>query len=126
MVATIDTLEMASRRLDEEMPRASRDALSDLVGSLRVHVAHSEQVNPWVAEHCTGPLVAMARLFSADMAGLVLSFQAYAARWPSARIIADARLEFAAQTSRILGSLRTRIGREDTELYAAIDAAEGP
>ena len=100
-----------------------RRLLSQLVGSIKIHLAMEDQsLYPELAG-CGDPKVsAVARRFQQEMGGIKGAFEAYVGKWPSAAAIQQNPEAFIADTKNILGALARRIEKENKELYPLADA----
>jgi len=100
-----------------ELYAIRRELASTLIGHLK---AEDWALYPRLLESADAQIVATARAFSEEMGGLADAFVAYAQRWDAMAIERD-WTGFRSETSAIIDALRSRIVRENRELYPLID-----
>jgi hypothetical protein len=121
----LEVADELGRRVDQASSRAPelRRLLAQLAGKLSVHLAmEDETLYPRLLAHAEARVSSLARLYVDEMGGLAESFRRYVDRWPTPAAIAARPAIFADDTRGVLEALRTRIAREDRELYPLVDS----
>jgi hemerythrin-like domain-containing protein len=99
--------------------------LAKLTGTLRIHFAQEDRtLYPHMIASAHPDASATAAAFQAEMGGLSGRFEAFAARWQSATLLAADPSGFRAEAAAVFGALAQRIEREDSQLYPLADAIE--
>ncbi len=100
----------------------ARRVLSELVGTLVMHLAMEDQsMYPRLLVRKDPVVASKAKKFADEMGGLRAAADAYVARWTTAAAIAKDGAEFISETTGVLAALRARIAREDGDLYEMVD-----
>lgn len=87
---------------------------------LLMHLAKEDKLlYPQLAQSSSARTARLAERFAAEVCGLAADYAAYMQRWPVERIEGEWSL-FGQDTRRIVAVLKTRIKREETELYPHI------
>ncbi|QAA92959.1 hemerythrin domain-containing protein [Pollutimonas thiosulfatoxidans] len=68
-------------------------------------------------------LAEMGRAYEEDMKGIANEFIAFSRKWSVAKTVAEKAEEFRAEANSVLKVLHSRMQRENTEFYPAIEAA---
>lgn len=113
-------------RLDERLAAADsaglRTLLSELAGTLRVHLAMEDQrMYPKLVMSRDDAVARVARELVGEVGGVREAFESYLARWPSDREIASNRARFDVETRAMLATLADRIRREDELLFPLLE-----
>lgn len=96
--------------------------LSRMGGLLALHLAMEDHVMyPLLRAQADGAAAAAARRSFAEVGGLKDGFDAYRTKWMRPSALEASWEAFAAETRVFLESLRERIGREERELFPALD-----
>jgi iron-sulfur cluster repair protein YtfE (RIC family) len=111
-----------------EPARLARDAtearamLSMLAGKLTIHLAMEDRaMYPRLATHNSLDVRQTAERLALEMGGILEVFKGYLARWPTPEAIQADSSRFATETNQIFDALRSRIAKEDTELFPKLD-----
>lgn len=105
---------------------AARTCLGKLMGRLVLHLATEDKVlYPEFAASQDPKVAAIGRRFASEMASTVPLVTAYNDKWATPSAIKRDPHAFIAETRKILSVLADRIRRENQELYATADQAEG-
>jgi hypothetical protein len=123
LVRLIGEIQSGLVDLDDRGAAATRSALNTLSGKLTVHLSMEDQgLYPRLKSHEDLRIRDLAARFDAEMSGLKDAFSAFNGRWTRQEIAANPE-EFRRAFAKISSALGERIRRENTELYAAFDAA---
>ncbi|MGE5475909.1 MAG: hemerythrin domain-containing protein [Bacteroidales bacterium] len=96
----------------------------ELFGKFSVHLAiEDNSLYPRAKGLADARLREVASRFEAEMGGLSERFDAYRRAWPGPLAIARDPARFASETRAVLGALKERVAREESQLYDLIDAA---
>ena len=100
---------------------APADIAGDVVklfGKFSVHLTIEDQaLYPRLAQNPNAEVRRMANAFQSEMGGLKGRFDAYRTAWPGPVAIAKDPARFIQETRTVLALLKTRIDREDKQLY---------
>lgn len=108
-----------------ERAAEARRLLSQLAGTLRVHLAMEDKaLYPRLTTHANERLKTLASRYADEMGGIHDEFATYVSRWPSHVAIARDAEGFVAESKRVFAALSARIDREDTELYPLVDETD--
>ncbi|MCR6630865.1 MAG: hemerythrin domain-containing protein [Magnetospirillum sp.] len=100
------------------------DAVRELFGKFSVHLAiEDNSLYPRAKALDNQNVRAVASRFETEMGGLSQRFDAYRKSWPGPLAIGRDPARFVEETRAVLDALRTRVAREETQLYDLIDAA---
>ncbi|MBP2311156.1 hemerythrin domain-containing protein [Azospirillum soli] len=101
----------------------SADVLQ-LFGKFSVHLTIEDQaLYPRLAQDSNAEVRRMATAFQNEMGGLKTRFDAYRKAWPGPMAIAKDPARFVSETREVLTLLKTRIEREDRQLYPLAERA---
>lgn len=113
------------RELGQPHRAGVRSLVSELAGTLRVHLAMEDQrLYPKLVMSRDEAIAATARTIHGEVGELRDAAEAYFARWPSDRDIESRRADFDAETRAILEALGRRIALEDDELFPLLDGVD--
>ncbi len=94
----------------------------ELFGKFGMHLALEDTaLYPKLLGSAAPELRRAARRFQEEMGGLKADFDGYRRQWRGPTAIAADPKRFVAETRAVLDALKTRIAREDAELYAMYD-----
>jgi hypothetical protein len=98
--------------------------LRDLFGKFSVHLAlEDNSLYPRYTVHADLAVADAARRFQVEMGGLGENFDTYKRNWPGPMAIARDPAAFVRDSRAMLGLLKTRVAREEDQLYDLIDRA---
>lgn len=101
---------------------AARTLLSQLEVGLRVHLLMEDRaMYPKLTSHEDPTIAGIAKRYRDEMGGLTAAFGAYTKRWSTAGEIQRDAAGFISESKAIFDALRTRIERENDDLYALVD-----
>ena len=116
---------MSSRLKRAELERYANDMrgmLSMLAGKLTIHLAMEDKaLYPRLATHKSPLVRETAERLAHEMGGILEVFKDYLARWPTAEAIQGDVSRFIVETNQICDAMRTRIAKEDRELFPKLD-----
>ena len=116
---------MSPRLVASELQRDASDAramLSMLAGKLTIHLAMEDNaLYPRLAAHNNQDVRKLAEKFDREMGGILGAFKQYLGRWPTALAIQADGAGFVDETRQIFAALRTRIAKENAELFPGLD-----
>ena len=116
---------MSSRLKSAELerdPSEVRALLSMLAGKLTIHLAMEDKaLYPRLATHRSQPVREIAERFAHEMGGILAVFRDYMARWSTTDAIQADVAGFMHETIKIFDALRSRIAKEDRELFPKLD-----
>jgi hypothetical protein len=126
ILEVVGSLESCLDRVGKaERATVARMALNTLSGKLSIHLAMEDSsLYPRLGSHELSELSDLAQSFCGEMAGIKEVFAAYNRKWVE-RAIHDDFKAFTTQTRPIIETLKTRIARENDQLYALYDRAGG-
>ena len=100
-----------------------RHLLSELLGHLEVHlVMEDKSLYPSLLDCSDDKIKSMARRFINEMGDIGEALKAYRNKWKSVYDIQDNPRDFVDHTKVIFNALIKRMEKENTQLYAAVDA----
>jgi len=95
-----------------------------LFGKFSVHLTIEDQaLYPRLAQDGNAEVRRLATAFQSEMGGLKTRFDSYRKDWPGPMAIAKDPARFVQETREILTLLKTRIEREDSQLYPLAERA---
>lgn len=113
--------ELDEARLAADATQA-RKLLSALAGKITVHLAAEDShLYPDLMKSGNEKLKATATKFSKDMGPIAKAFTGYIEKWPSPSAIKGDPKGFVNETKTVMGVLKDRIKKENTELYPLAD-----
>ena len=116
-------LDISSLRQDE---RKVHSLLNQLAGKLNVHLAMEDNsLYPKLLEHPQENVRSVTLHYMQEMGNMANAFKRYMDTWKVSQTIQDEPDEFILQTDRMIVALRSRIERENSELYHLAEEA-GP
>jgi hypothetical protein len=122
LVARIEAKLVTEEILADAAPVAG--VVRELFGKFGMHLALEDAaLYPKLLASRDAELRGTAKLFQHEMGGLKARFDAYRRRWRGPTAIAGDPHGFVADTAAVLDALKTRIAREDSDLYALYDGA---
>lgn len=102
-----------------------RGLLSVLAGKLSIHLAMEDKtLYPNLMLHHDPDIRAMATRYSQEMGSLAEDFTQFNRRWLTAVDIEKSPTEFVAEAAQMFAALRTRIEKENQELYRLVDSID--
>lgn len=114
--------ELDAAKLAADASRA-RSLLSSLAGKITLHLAAEDShLYPELAKSNNEKLKAAATKFAKDMGPIAKAFTGYIEKWPTPTAIKGNPAAFIAETKAVMGVLKDRIKKENTELYQLADA----
>lgn len=112
---------LASRAASPAVAQEIRNHLSQLIGTLMVHLAAEDQsLYPELLKSADKETREVARRFSAEMGGVGNAVAEFNRKFTASQIGSSA--SFAQEWKSLLKVLADRIARENTELYPLADA----
>lgn len=97
-------------------------ALRQLTGQLKVHLSMEDRVMyPYLIAHKDRNISDLAKRYQAEMGGLVQDYTAFITLYGQSEAIKHNYDDFTAAVKGVFAALRTRIAREDDELYVMVD-----
>ncbi len=98
--------------------RKVHSLLNKLAGKLNVHLAMEDNsLYPKLLEHPQENVRSVSLYYMQEMGNLANSFKSYMSVWGMSQDILDEPAEFIRQTDQMISTLKSRIERENTELY---------
>ena len=102
-----------------------RKLLSALAGKLSIHLAMEDKIlYPKLMAHNNSDVRALSTRYTAEMGMLSDHFTRFNQRWLTAEMIEKDHEGFVAELNLLFDALRTRIEKENRELYKLVDGLE--
>lgn len=101
--------------------------IAQLLGLLRVHLTREDDhLYPQMINSGDRQTAAMARRFASEMGDFAERLEEFAQHWSTSAVIAACFDEFRDETRDIFAALKTRIRRENQQLYPRADRLAAP
>lgn len=120
----IATLRKLAHAGIEDNASAIAKQIKELGSIVTLHLAIEDRIlYPSLQKRADARLAEMGKAYQEDMKGIANGFIAFARKWSVAKVVAEKAEEFRAEANTVLKQLHTRMQRENTEFYPAIEAA---
>lgn len=98
-------------------------AITALSTVVKLHLAIEDRILYPALQSGNDPhLSEMGRAYQEDMKGIATGYIAFSRRWSSAAIVADKAEQFRTEANVVLKTLHSRMQKENSEFYPAIEA----
>jgi len=105
--------------------RTIKSLIDDLISALDIHLAvEDKSLYPLLLKHSSKKVTHTVQSFIDEMGEIRQGVLLYRKKWTSTSKIHDSPKEFIGETSIILDALKTRMKKENKDLFTLLDKAE--
>ncbi|NYT61940.1 hemerythrin domain-containing protein [Alcaligenaceae bacterium] len=98
-------------------------AIASLSNIVKLHLAIEDRIlYPALQSGSNARLAAMGKAYQEDMQGIASGYIAFSRHWSTATAIAEKAEQFRAEANTVLKTVYSRMQKENTEFYPAIEA----